>query len=438
MKILKVIHGYPPDYNAGSEVYSQTLCNALAKNHVVHVFTREENPFLPDYHIREETDQFSVTKHMVNIPLLRQRYRYNHSEIDVIFAGFLDRLKPDIVHIGHLNHLSLSLLEKIKERDIPIVFTLHDYWLICPRGQFIQRNACEPWQHCENQEDEKCARNCYSGYFSGTPAEQNSDVSYWTDWIARRRLYIEKALNYVDLFIAPSRYLLERFQKDLKIPSEKLIYLDYGFDLKRLQKPERIKEEDLVFGYIGTHTPQKGIHLLLEAFSKVQGPCKLKIWGRARSEVTPALKQIVSTFLPFLQEKIEWQPEYANDAVVSDVFNHVDVIVVPSIWVENSPLVIHEAQQAGVPVITADIGGMKEYVEHEVNGLLFAFRNSESLAFQMQRLVDNSALVQKLKSHRYLYSADGDIPDISTHTQEMVKIYSDLSAKKRDFLDANI
>ena len=54
MKILKVIHGYPMRYNAGSEVYSQTLCQALAERHEVHVFTRMENPFLPDYAVKKE------------------------------------------------------------------------------------------------------------------------------------------------------------------------------------------------------------------------------------------------------------------------------------------------------------------------------------------------------------------------------------------------
>ncbi len=428
MKILKVIHGYPPAYNAGSEVYSQTLCKSLAKSHEVHVFTREENPFLPDYHIREE--QSFLTKHIVNIPLLRQRYRYRHEEVDSVFDTLLQKFKPDIIHIGHLNHLSTSLLEKAQIRRIPIVFTLHDYWLICPRGQFIQRNSLEPWQHCDGQEDQKCAEKCYAGYFSGEPLEQKIDVDYWTDWIKRRRLHLREMIQHVDLFIAPSRYLLERFRKDLDIPSSKITYLDYGFDLERLRARKRVKEDAFVFGYIGTHTPQKGIHLLIEAFNKVKGDCKLKIWGRSRSEVTPGLKQMVASLPLSVQNSIEWYPEYSNDDIVSEVFNHVDVIVVPSIWVENSPLVIHEAQQAGVPVITADRGGMKEYVHHEVNGLLFAFRDSESLAFQMQRLLDKPDLFQKLKSRRYLYSEGEDIPDIESHVQKVETLYTNLCLKK--------
>ena len=80
--------------------------------------------------------------------------------------------------------------------------------------------------------------------------------------------------------------------------------------------------------------------------------------------------------------------EYRNQDIVPDVFNRCDAIVVPSIWAENSPLVIHEAQQARVPVITADYGGMAEYVHQEVNGLLFAHRDPESLSRQMQRLAE--------------------------------------------------
>ena len=54
MHILKIIHGYPPNYNAGSEVYSQSICNELSKTNKVSVFTREENPYAKDFTIRKE------------------------------------------------------------------------------------------------------------------------------------------------------------------------------------------------------------------------------------------------------------------------------------------------------------------------------------------------------------------------------------------------
>jgi hypothetical protein len=72
------------------------------------------------------------------------------------------------VHVGHLNHLSTSLLVEAAARAIPIVFTLHDYWLMCPRGQLMQTFPEDPgdlWAACDGQEDRKCALRCYARYF---------------------------------------------------------------------------------------------------------------------------------------------------------------------------------------------------------------------------------------------------------------------------------
>ena len=180
-------------YNAGSEVYSQTLCHGLAKRHEVHVFTREEDAFAPDFRVRTERDEDDgrIFVHLVNNPRLRDRYRA--TGIDERFSELLDQVKPDIVHVGHLNHLSTSLLREASSRNIPIVFTLHDYWLMCPRGQFMQTSPEGPnelWAACDGQEDRKCAERCYSRYFSGAPDELESDMAYWTNWVARRMRHV--------------------------------------------------------------------------------------------------------------------------------------------------------------------------------------------------------------------------------------------------------
>ncbi|MDP8229035.1 MAG: glycosyltransferase, partial [Candidatus Electryoneaceae bacterium] len=115
--------------------------------------------------------------------------------------------------------------------------------------------------------------------------------------------------------------------------------------------------------------------------------------------------------------------EYENQNIRRDVFNNVDAIVVPSIWVENSPLVIHEALQARVPVITADVGGMREYVRHEVNGLLFKHRDVNSLAHQMQRLIDDPKYAIVMGQRGYLQSEDGNIISLDDHVNEIERIY---------------
>ena len=249
VKILKVIHGYPPRFNAGAEVYGQMLCRELAKRHKVDVFTRSENPFIVDYSLSEEKDGH-VTLHVINLPLEKHRYRHSHARVDEKFQEILKKIAPDVIHIGHLNHLSLTLVNMIPE-TIPIIYTVHDYWLICPRGQFIQRhNDQDLWALCDKQEDEKCALHCYSGYFSGIESELEEDRLYWASWVNRRKVCIHQILERVNYFICPSRYLLDRFRKSFPALKQRFIYLDYGFDLNRLTERKRELESCFTFGYI--------------------------------------------------------------------------------------------------------------------------------------------------------------------------------------------
>ncbi len=429
MKILKVIHGYPMRYNAGSEVYSQSLAQALAERHEVHVFTRQENAFLPEYAMQTEADPSHprIQLHLINMARARDGYR--HAEVDAAFAALLDELRPDVVHIGHLNHLSTSLVFPAKERQIPVVFTLHDYWLMCPRGQFIQMYPADPsdnWAVCDGQDDWKCAVRCYRRYFGASEDQTDEDVGYWTGWVGRRMAHVREVCDAVDVFIAPARYLLERFRDDFGLPNEKLVYLDYGFHLDRLAERRRELGEPFTFGYIGTHIPAKGINHLIQAFGNLSGGSQLRIWGRHLGVETAGLQALAAALPGSAGNRIEWVGEYRNPEIVSEVFNRCDAIVVPSIWAENSPLVIHEALQARVPVITADYGGMAEYVRHEQNGLLFRHRDPESLGDQMQRLVDDPDLAGRLGQRGYLQATDGNIPDVVQHSLDVERIYAGL------------
>ena len=432
MIILQVIHGYPMRYNAGSEVYTQGLAQALAERHEVHVYTRQENAFLPEYTVQREEDPSDprITLHVVNMARARDGYR--HTSVDDAFAGLLDEIRPDVVHIGHLNHLSTSLVFKARERRVPVVFTLHDYWLMCPRGQFIQMYPEEPsdvWSVCDGQDDRKCAVRCYVRYFSGNEEEYELDASYWTDWVGRRMSHIREVCDAVDMFIAPSRYLLRRFRDEFGISERNLTYLDYGFNRKRMEGRSRTLGKPFTFGYIGTHIPAKGVNHLIESFGRVSGEAKLRVWGRDRGVETAGLKALASSLPDSAGSRIEWMGEYRNQDIVADVFNRCDAIAVPSIWAENSPLVIHEALQARVPVITADYGGMAEYVQHERNGLLFSHRDPNSLARQMQRLADDPQLAMRLGRRGYVQSDDGNVPDMAEHSLVVEAIYHNVISR---------
>ena len=243
--------------------------------------------------------------------------------------------------------------------------------------------------------------------------------------------HVREVCEAVDVFIAPAMYLLRRFRDEFGLPEEKLVYLDYGFHLDRMAGRQRTLGEPFTFGYIGTHIPAKGVDHLIQAFGQMSGESRLSIWGRDRGVETQGLKTLARSLPGTAGERIEWMSEYRNEDIVPDVFNRCDAIVVPSIWAENSPLVIHEAQQARVPVITAGYGGMAEYVKHEENGLLFAHRDPESLARQMQRLADDPELARRLGSRGYLQSADGNVPDMRDHGLAVEQIYERLVRERR-------
>ncbi len=435
MHIIKIIHGYPPIYNAGSEVYSQSICNELSKRHKVSIFTREENPFEEDFQIRELKETENRSLYIVN--KAREKDGYRHPKLDAKFGDLLDNLLPDIAHIGHLNHLSTGLVDQLRKRHIPIIFTLHDYWLMCPRGQFLQFNFGKPnfYNLCEKQDNQLCVESCYNRFFSGRESDKERDLQYWTSWIDSRMQETREIAEKTDLFIAPSRYLMQRFVNDFNIPENKIKFLDYGFPLNYLTSNISKHNKLFTFGYIGTHIPAKGIDYLIKAFANVSGACKLKIWGRKLSQETNALLQISNEINH--QKKVIFMGEYINSNIADKVFAEVNCIVVPSIWAENSPLVIHEAQQCRIPVITANAGGMAEYVKHKINGYLFEHRNIADLTRIMQYALDNQDETQQIGKRGYLYSENGDVIDIKRHCVELENIYSNLKSNELKTLANN-
>jgi glycosyltransferase involved in cell wall biosynthesis len=420
MKILHVIHGYPPRFTGGAEVYTQALCHALADRHEVHVFTRSNDPSAAEFAHSRETDPWDARVSLDVVNTARSRGRYQNPEVDRLFAAVVARVRPDLVHVGHLAHLSTSVACAAAGRGIPVVLTLHDYWLMCPGGQFLQAFPAGAGAACGGQEDRKCAERCYADRFP-TP-DRDENVERWTWWVAERMRHFRRIASCADVFIAPSRYLLRRFRDEFGIPGHKLVLLECGIDTRPLAERRRVAGEPFTFGYLGRHVRSKGIHHLIQAFSHLKGDARLRIWGPPGEE-THALRSLARTLPGDAGRRVEWRGEYRNPDVTREVLNHVDAVVVPSLWVENSPLVIREAQQARVPVITANAGGMAELVRHEVNGLLFRQGDPVSLSRQMQRFVDDPDEARRLGARGYLYSRTGDVPDIQDHARSMERIY---------------
>lgn len=400
LKVLKVIHGFPPFYMAGSEVYSYILCNSLSKHTEVTVFTRIEDEFRNPYEIERKIEN-NVQIIRVNKPSRDYTFKSKYIDLKIadIFKSCLLEISPDIVHIGHLSHLTVQIVNIAKQYNIPIVFTLHDFWMMCIRGQLIR----EDLSLCTGPNIEKCAK-CNKKYFlSSIQAKEE----------VQKCLEILSNVNKkVDLFIAPSNFLREQYIR-YGIPGEKIIYMDYGFDKDLFKMVKRSASQIIRFGFLGRIIPVKGIKILIEAFNKLSSPkSELNIYGEL-----PASFQYLKNYCR--NSAINFHGSF-NHEDIGKIFSNIDVLIVPSIWYENSPLVIHEGFLAHVPVITSNLGGMAELVIDGVNGLLFQPRNSDDLMEKMKKFIDNPSLIENLSQN------NTKVRSIQEDVEELLIIYNNL------------
>ncbi len=425
MRILQVNHGYPMRYNAGSEVYTRTLTHGLAeRGHEPSVFARFEDPHQPEYTLIEERDG-RVPVYLAN--MARSQHRFQADPLDQRFADLVRTIRPDVVHFHHLNHLSLGLPRVAARTGAKVVYTVHDFWLACPRGQLLQWGlGQQPWELCPGQDDHRCAENCYARCHSGLADFAQQDLRYWRAWVHARMAAVEAVLPSINAFVCPSRTVMDALVGRFPGIADRTIFRDYGFPQLTTRRRERAPEEPFTFGYIGTHIAQKGLDQLIRAFLRVKGDPRLSIWGRPRAQSTPNLQALARP----AGDRISFEGEYENGEVGDRVLSQVDAIVVPSIWLENSPLVIHEAQQARLCVVTANAGGMAELVEHETNGLLFQHRDEADLASQMQHLVDMPGLAERLGERGYIRRTDGSVPTSEDDARFMERLYRQLHGER--------
>ena len=392
MKVLKVIHGFPPDYMAGSEVYSYHLVKELLEQGIeTFVFTRVENEFDENYKIYDEKYE-NINIQRVNKPKRDYLYedKFYDENMDRIFKKYLEQIEPDIVHFGHLSHLSTNLIKIAKEFNIPIVYTIHDFWLFCVKGQMINQNG----EICQKPSVENCTQ-C-----SNYVVDNNKVIQSFN--------HMKKIIDLIDVFISPSHTLRDFFIQQ-GIDSNKIRYLKYGFNREKIFYNKKIFKQDskINFGFMGRVIPTKGIKVLVESFKNLPNE-RLSIYGNIGVQ-----KRFLET------DNIIFKGGYNNNTI-NTVLNNIDVLIVPSIWYENAPLVIQEAFLAGIPVITSNIGGMAELVKDSINGFTFEVGDSKALTSLIKKISDNPPLLNNLQNSREV------VVDIKDDTKEIINIYKEL------------
>jgi glycosyltransferase involved in cell wall biosynthesis len=309
----------------------------------------------------------------------RDKYYPNH------FAALLKDTQPSILHFHHYIVFGVETFWHIR-RALPhsgIILTLHEYLAICHhKGQMVKtaRGAL-----CDQASNTDCAR-CFPDL---TPAD-----------FFRRKQYISRFFDLVDQFIAPSQFLADRYVT-WGVPESKMTVIENV--LPRRSAPEVAlrqssqPNERLVVGFFGQISELKGIGVLFDAAEHL-----------ARDGVSNVSIEIhgdygqsdwKDTFLRRLDaspSNIRFVGPYRNENV-DGLMQQVDVVVVPSIWWENSPVVIQEALRNARPVLCSDVGGMAEKVIDEVSGFHFRMGNSEDLARVMRQLAAQRNRLQKMQ-----------------------------------------
>lgn len=409
-RILVISHGHPVFSKGGAEIvaYNQFTelnkrddCEALfLARHGIPTVGHGTTPFGTHNHgsevlVKSYTDFFLFSQtcmHFVNNE----------------FRALLERFRPTAVHFHHYLDVGIELLRAVRNysADIPIVLTLHEYLAICNNlGQMIKPNHQLCWKASPAE--------CHVCIPSKSPAEY-----------LLRELYLKSFFVLVDTFIAPSQFLLNRYL-EWGLPRSKMVLMENGQVPAAKLPPRSLRAGDLRgrFAYFGQIDVFKGVDVLLEAFAHLPHALKrrlsLEIHGGGLDDQPAEYKPFqdkVYSLLEAEKHSVRYFGKYEPHELPR-LMERIDWVVVPSIWWENSPLVIQEAMKFGRPVICADIGGMAEKVIDRRNGLHFRARNSLDLAARIEEAATTEGLWDTL------YENTTPTLSISAQTDQLMSFY---------------
>jgi glycosyltransferase involved in cell wall biosynthesis len=370
LRILVASHGHPSLTKGGAEIAAYELYTHLAAQ-----------PFCEAWFLgcTAGTD-VERTGAAISQPFSEREFVYTVSGFDWFNFANRDRrlgqdleavikqIRPDIIHFHHYVNFGVEIFSQLRRwaPEAKIIVTLHEYLAICHHyGQMI---CSETNTLCYRESFLKC-KECFP----------NLDV---TDFFLRKN-YIQRFLGEVDRFITPSHFLRDRYiawglsSTDIEV-IENVVRYPRSTEMKQSRSRS---SGQLTLGFFGQISFLKGINILFDAAQILDeaGVTEvfIEIHGDSRSQPA-AFKEDFQQRLSRAGKNVRFVGPYEQDRV-DELMKGVDVVVVPSIWWENSPVVIQEAYRNRRPVICSDIGGMAEKVRHGLDGFHFPVGNAPAL-----------------------------------------------------------
>jgi glycosyltransferase involved in cell wall biosynthesis len=454
MKVLLISHFFPPLSIGGAEKIAQVYAiNLQERGYQVQVLCVGEW-ITGQQHWNGYIDEIyqGIPVRRVNLNWVKaenpNRSLYDNLLIEDNFTVWLEEWQPDVVHVVSLMTLSASVVRVAKRLNIPVVFTMVDFWLVCPKVNLVRGDESLCDGKVTSSECLECMMwdsRIYKTFRRFCSEETTLAALQYISQIPKinrvrgfrgkvidideRRRVMAELVGQVDSIVAPSAFL-KKIATEAGLPLGSVSLIHYGHNLSWVKRmPQKTPSKSLRIGYIGQIIPIKGLHLLIQAFQAAYraaavlgNQADLQIYGAQDKllDYTESLKAMIDD-----DDPIRFMGSYQHDQI-GDVFSGLDVIVVPSQWHENNPLVVHEAFASKTPVIASNVGGIAEFIEHDVNGLLFQYNRVEDLCTQLKRVISEPDLVRRLQN------GIKPVKTISEEMQEYLAIYQNLIDQQRE------
>jgi glycosyltransferase involved in cell wall biosynthesis len=411
LHIVHVISGYLPDDWGGTQLHLRDLCKEQqAKGHRVEIFARSGSEG-EDFEVFQDSfEGVPVTRIRNNFSDVdRLEKLYHHPIIDAKFKYFLQTQKPDLVHVHHLTCLSSSMIDVSHSLGLPVVMTLHDFWMQCPRGQRIHPETMEICETLDRKTCRSCMRNLWPHLIPketkvpflsrilGKRQEGEEVVGAWDS-------FMKGVLSRCQALIFPATFHRDRF-------------LEWGLDPKICKVvPHGLNKEAIPFrprgkgpvrhiGFIGSVIPSKGVDVLLRAFRVLvetleDVELRLEIHGKVMDFHGDLCFQDELDSLGGKDGRVTFHGAYESKDLPG-ILESLDLLVIPSIWWETFCLTAREGALAGIPVVGTDLAGIGEAVRE---GLILGFKKGDvsDLVCQLKKLFENPELRDRMSHKRDL------------------------------------
>jgi glycosyltransferase involved in cell wall biosynthesis len=268
----------------------------------------------------------------------------------------LKRVRPDLVHVHNVSGATLAPFVACRRLGVPLLLTLHDYWLLCPNNMLYKGDGLL----CALTQDHRKCRQCFRRH------------DFWANLSWRRKIFARLVQN-VRLFISPSQRLVDLHVVGGYDPARFRV-VPYGISPTIFRSPsdplvrQYVRERSLfrTLLFAGVIAESKGIQTIIEALPSLSRHIdgfRLLVAGRGDKRLVAALRRSDPASVKLLG-RVPFQE-------MPLLYAAADLTVVPSVWYDNSPMVIYESLQAGTPVLGSDIGGIPELIRPGQTGYIF-------------------------------------------------------------------